>query len=289
MLKATAFAPGHISGFFEPIYNQDLSRSGSRGAGISLTLGSLSEVTLENSTTQNIFTFINNKKTNTPVTKLALKLLIGENPFKIIVKTKNNLPYGQGFGMSAASAISATYALAKIIGVSKNEAMKASHFAEVTLRTGLGDVMASCFGGIEIRKSAGLPPWGVIEHIPGKFELVLCIVGKKLETKKILQDPKKSAKIIDYGKFCIKKIIENPSVENLFSLSQTFTKKTEIADKHVLDAIEAANNFGMASMCMLGNSVFAMGNTDELCKVLSAYGKVYVCSVDEGGARILEE
>ena len=287
MLKATAFAPGHISGFFEPIYNQDLSRSGSRGAGINLTLGSYSEVMVENSTIQEIYTFINNRKTNAPVTKLALKLLIGEKPFKITVKTKNNLPYSQGFGMSAASAISATYAIAKIIGVSNNEAMKASHFAEVTLRTGLGDVMASCFGGIEIRRSAGLPPWGIIEHIPGKFELVLCIVGKKLETKKILQDPNKSAKIVDYGKFCIKKLIESPSVENLFSLSQTFTKKTEIADKHVLKAIEAANNYGMASMCMLGNSVFAMGKTDELCKVLSTFGKVYVCGVDEGGARII--
>ena len=152
--------------------------------------------------------------------------MIGEKPFKINVKTKNFLPFGQGFGMSAAGALSATYACAKIIGASKNEAMKASHFAEVTLRTGLGDVMASCFGGIEIRKSAGLPPWGVIEHIPGQFELVLCITGKKLETKKVLQDPEKSTKISDYGKFCIKKMIEKPSVENLFYLSQTFTKYT---------------------------------------------------------------
>ena len=288
MLKAIAFAPGHISGFFEPIYDQDLSRSGSRGAGINLTMGSLSEVTVENSNIQEIYTFINNKKSNAPVTRLALKLLIGNNPFKINVKTKNNLPFGQGFGMSAASALSATYACAKLIGVTKNEAMKASHFAEVTLRTGLGDVMASSFGGIEIRKSAGLPPWGMIEHIPGQFDLVLCIIGKKLETKKVLLDPKKSAKITDYGKFCIKKMIEKPSVENLFYLSQTFTKKTNLANKTVLDAINAANNFGIASMCMLGNSVFAMGKTNELCKVLSAYGKVYVCNVDEGGARILE-
>ncbi len=225
MLKSIAFAPGHISGFFEPIYNQDLSKSGSRGAGINLTLGSLSEVTIENSNSQEIYTFVNNKKSNAPVTKLALKFLIGDKTYKINVKTKNYLPFGQGFGMSAAGALSATYACAKIIGISKNEAMKASHFAEDTLRTGLGDVMASCFGGIEIRKSAGLPPWGLIEHIPGQFELVLCIIGKKLETKKVLQDPKKSAKISDYGKLCIKKMIENPSVENLFYLSQTFTKK----------------------------------------------------------------
>jgi len=195
---------------------------------------------------------------------------------------------GQGFGMSAASAISSTYALAKVIGVSKNDAMKASHFAEVQLRTGLGDVLASCFGGIEIRKSAGLPPWGIIEHIPGKYDLVLCIVGKKLDTKKILSDSVKASKIIDYGKYCTKKLLERPSIESFFSLSQTFSKKTGLADKNVLEAIDAANQYGMASMCMLGSSVFAIGKTDEICKVLSSFGKLYVCSVDESGARILE-
>jgi pantoate kinase len=207
---------------------------------------------------------------------------------QIRVKTSIDLPLGQGFGMSAASAISATYALSKLIGVSINDAMKASHFAEVQLRTGLGDVMASCFGGIEIRKSAGLPPWGVIEHIPGKYELVLCIVGKKLDTKTILSDTAKTNKIIDYGKFCKKKILEKPSIESLFSLSQTFSKKTGLANKQVLDAMDAANQYGMASMCMLGSSIFALGKTDELCKALSPFGKLYVCSVDESGARVLD-
>jgi pantoate kinase len=214
--------------------------------------------------------------------------MLGENPIYIVVKTTLYLPVKQGFGMSAAGALSATYALAKIIGVSKNEAMKASHFAEVQLRTGLGDVMASCFGGVEIRKSAGLPPWGIIEHIPGKYDLVLCIVGKKLETRKILSDSSKINKIIDYGKYCTKKLLENPSIENLFLLSYSFAKKTDLLEKHTQEAVDAANKFGMASMCMLGNSVFAIGKTDELCKTLSLFGKIYVCSVDENGARVLD-
>lgn len=287
-MKATAFAPGHISGFFEPVYEQDMSRTGSRGAGINISLGAMSEVFAESSTKQDFEVFINNRKANAPVTNLALKYLIGENPIKVVVKTKYELPFGQGFGMSAACAISATYALSKIIDLSFSDAMKASHFAEVQLKTGLGDVMASCFGGIEIRKSPGLPPWGIIEHIPGKCDLVLCIVGKKLDTKKILEDPQKTTKVVDYGKYCTKKILENPSVENLFSLSQTFTKKTDLAETRVLEAIDAVDKFGMASMCMLGNSIFAIGKTDELYKILSSYGKAIVCSVDELGARIIK-
>ncbi len=39
-MKGIAFAPGHISAFFEPVYSeQDFDRSGSRGAGFSLSLG----------------------------------------------------------------------------------------------------------------------------------------------------------------------------------------------------------------------------------------------------------
>jgi len=287
-MKATAFSPGHISGFFEPIYNQDLSRTGSRGAGINISLGAISEVFMESSTKQDFQVFVNNKISNAPVTKLALKYLIGERPAKIIVKTSLNLPTKQGFGMSAACALSATYALSKIIGVSENEAMKASHFSEVTLKTGLGDVMASCFGGVEIRKSAGLPPWGIIEHIPGKFEIVLCIIGKKIDTKTILSDSSKVNLIGDYGKYCVKKILEKPSIDNLFALSQTFTTKTNLANKSIIDAINVANNYGMASMCMLGNSIFAIGKTKELYKNLSQFGKVFICNVDEYGARVID-
>ncbi len=286
-MKATAFAPGHISGFFEPVYKTDLAHTGSRGAGINVSLGAFSEVYAENSTIQDFDVFVNNKRSNAPVTKLALKFLLGNSPVRIIVKTTLTLPVKQGFGMSAASALSATYAVSKITNISKEEAMKASHFAEVTLRTGLGDVLASCFGGIEIRKSPGLPPWGIIEHIPGNYDVVLCIIGKKLETKKILNDSNKSNRIVNYGKLCTKKILEKPSIENLFYLSKMFAEKTGLVDSFVLKAINEANKFGMASMCMLGNSVFAIGKTDELKKVLSNFGKVYVCSVDEYGARIL--
>ncbi|KYK22391.1 hypothetical protein AYK21_00205 [Thermoplasmatales archaeon SG8-52-2] len=287
-MKSRAFAPGHISGFFEPIYNSDINRTGSRGAGINITFGSVSEVFCEGSTSQAIDVFINNKKSNAPVIRLALKYLIGDNPLKVVVKTKYEIPVGQGFGMSAAGALSSTYALAKILKISSNEALRASHFAEVQLKTGLGDVIASSFGGIEIRKSAGLPPWGVIEHIPGKGDLVLCVVGKKLDTKKILEDANKATKIVDYGKFCTKKILEKPSVENLFALSKVFTENTNLADEKVMGAIDSASKFGLASMCMLGNSIFAMGKTDELCNALSSYGKIFVCSVDEFGARIID-
>lgn len=288
-MKASAFAPGHISGFFEPVYhNSDISKTGSRGAGINISFGAISEVTIKDNKSQHFEIFINNKKAAAPVTNLALKYLIGNNKLNIVVKSKFDLPTGQGFGMSAAGSLSSTLATSKIVGLKIEDAIRASHYAEIQLRTGLGDVISSSFGGIEIRKSAGLPPWGVIEHIPGKLEIVLCIIGKKVETKKVLSNPEISAKIVEYGKFCTKKILEKPNIENLFHYSQIFTNKTGLANKKVINAINEANNYGMASMCMLGNSVFASGKTDDLCKVLSPFGKIFVCTVDEYGARIIK-
>ena len=288
-MKAAAFSPGHISGFFEPVYSKrDMDRTGSRGAGINVSLGAVSEVVAESSTKQDFEIYVNKRKSSSPVIRLALRYLLGEKPFHVVVKTNLELPLGQGFGMSAASALSATIALAKIIGVPSTDAMKASHYAEVQLKTGLGDVLACCFGGVEIRKEAGLPPWGMIEHIPGRYELVLCVVGRKLDTKKILTDPVKASNIVTYGRYCTKKLLENPSLENFFSLSQVFTKKTNLVDKRVLEAIDAANHHGMASMCMLGNSVFAIGETAKLCQTLSKFGRAFVCNVDECGARVLE-
>jgi len=288
-MKAIAFAPGHISGFFEPVYNDDLAKTGSRGAGININLGAISEVSINNSTNQVFEFYINNKKFDFPVVYLALKNMVGEQPVHVLVKTHLELPLGQGFGMSAASAVSATYALAKIINFSYADAMKASHFAEVQLKTGLGDVIACCFGGIEIRRQPGIPPWGVIEHIPGIYDLILCVIDKKIDTKKILLNPEKIKNVVKYGRVCSRKLLESPTVENLFSVSKFFTKKTNLASELVIQAIEAASEFGMASMCMLGNSIFAIGQTDKLCEKLKSFGKVFTCTIDKYGARIVNE
>lgn len=289
-MKATAFAPGHISAFFEPIYHQqDNLRSGSRGAGITITLGATSQVSMQPSIHQILDVFINKRKTAAPVTKLAIQHLIGTQPIHITVHTFLDLPMGQGFGMSGAGALSSCLALASLIKLPAEDAIKAAHNAEVSLRTGLGDILASSFGGIEIRREAGLPPWGMIEHIPGSYPITLCILGSKIDTKRILTNKTQIQDISSYGRYCTKKIVEKPSIENLFSLGQLFSTKTGLAQKKTLEAIHTANHHGHASMCMLGNSIFAIGETEELCKTLVQFGKVFLCEVDLYGARKIEE
>jgi pantoate kinase len=287
-MKGIAFAPGHISAFFEPVidkYNKD--RTGSCGAGFSVSLGAISHVSVQPASHQSVTVHINGAPSPAVVTKSAIHHLVGDICVRISVQTMIDLPVSQGFGMSAAGALSATLALADLLDFPKEQAIQAAHYAEVDSHTGLGDVIASSFGGIEIRRKAGLPPWGILEHIPGQYDVVLCVIGKKIETKKILLDASKVQEISLLGRYCTKKILTNPTLENLFSLAWDFTRKINIADELVLQAIEKANAFGMASMCMLGNSVFAIGDTPALCKVLSVYGKVFCCSIDVQGAHVV--
>lgn len=284
---AKAFAPGHITGFFQ------IFKNGSRGAGINLSLGARSKVRLipserlENKPIKNMEVYINGKRDTAPVTRLAIEKLVGE--IGVIVETNLDLPIGQGFGMSCAGSLSATIALAHLLEMPKERAIEVSHFAEIQLATGLGDVVASAFGGIEMRTESGLN--GKLQRIDGCDELVLCIIGEKMDTSGILMDHKnKNKKIISfYGRKCVDELIASPTIENFFQLSKKFAIKTGLASGKIMDAIDEAEKYGMASMCMLGNSIFAAGETENLMDALAKFGDVYKCKVDKKGARILNE
>lgn len=288
-MKCTAFAPGHISGFFEPVYwPNDLERSGSRGSGLCISHGAISEVSIVDTSQQQIDIFLNTAASDAPVTRYALSYLIQDRPLHVLVRTFFDLPLSQGFGMSAAGALSASLALSQLLSLSRHHAIQAAHRAEVHCRTGLGDVIASSFGGVEIRREPGIPPWGAIEHIPGNHhDVVIAVIGEDMQTQSILSDTTRLKDIASTGRYCMKKILEAPSLEQLFSLSQIFSWKTGLAQKKLRDVITQANRYGRASMCMLGNSVFAVGDTERLCQLLCCFGDVWVCEIDSAGVRIL--
>jgi pantoate kinase len=180
-------------------------------------------------------------------------------------------------------------ATAKLVQLPRDDALRAAHYAEVQMRTGLGDVMGSTVGGIEIRREPGLPPWGMLERIPGQYEIVLCVVGPHLETSSVLGNAEKVKDIAAVGKRCTRQLLQHPSIETLLRLGLQFTKETKLASAEVKAAIAAAEPFGKASMCMLGNSVFAIGDTRRLVQTLSVFGTVTTCGIDVEGARVLQD
>jgi len=287
MKRAEAFCPGHITGFFEICRTDDLLSTGSRGAGLCLTLGARSTVEVTDSSRLSVRTSIDNQASTAVVTMHALKAIAGTRKLKISASTTLDLPVSQGFGMSAAGSLSASIALAKILGLSKQDAFEAAHKAEIETGGGLGDVAALYAGGITIRKRAGLPPVGDVVRIDGEPEIVLCVIGKKMLTRNIIRNPAKARAINESGSKKVAQLARSPSIYRLMELSAQFAQESGLASRKILEAMSAASKLGTASMSMLGNSVFAIGDTAGLTRVLSDYGKIYVCRVDTRGPRLI--
>jgi pantoate kinase len=290
LLKAAAFAPGHVTGFFS-IHDtsKKMRHKGSRGAGICLSRGAHTIVGVTGSTSQGIDVFINNVKVEGSVTEYACRKILGYESLKVRVVSSLDLPMGQGFGMSAAGALSSCLALAEVLnrGIKREEIICAAHEAEINYHTGLGDVLPQSYGGIVIRKMEGCPPFGVVDTIKAKDTgCVLCVVGEGLITSKIITDDNQKRRITEVGTNCLRELQSDPSIQNMMRLSYAFSKGTGLLSKELDEAISAANKVGMASMSMLGESIFALGDCEKLRDVLSNYGEVFVCDIDNEGMRL---
>jgi len=282
-----AFCPGHVTGFFEICPSKDLLTMGSRGAGICLSLGATSGVGVERSRYQSIDVTINGEEASGEVTKTALRYLLVDEKLKVRVDTALDLPQSQGFGMSAAGALSASIALARALDRPRQTAFEAAHIAELTHRSGLGDVSALHRGGVTIRAKPGLPPKGRVLNIQGTPSVVLAVLGKGLRTSTVLSNPEKRRKINLSGGKTVDRLLRDPTVERLMELSYEFAVESGLATKRIVEAVSAASKLGRASMAMLGNSVFAIGDTQGLVRVLSEFGEVWVCKADPQGPRII--
>lgn len=305
--RAAAFSPGHVTGLFE-IHDaaQELERRGSRGAGFSLSRGAISVVEVAPADSLQIDVLLNGEASEAPVTRDAVTSLLKEAVrdariplnkdapkgqrarIHVRVSTQLQLPVSQGFGMSAAGALSASLALAKTLRMGRSEAVRAAHNADVAQRGGLGDVVGAALGGFEIRTAPGLPPFGNITNFLGYGDAVLCVVGGELETRRILGDPKARQGVNAAGGRALAELLKSPSLATFLDQSQAFARESGLLPEELDRAMHAASPHGNASMSMLGNSLFAFGTTPRLVDALEPFGEVMVVPVSDAGARLVE-
>lgn len=283
---ARAFCPGHVTGFFRIFdTHPELLSRGSRGVGICLELGMTTAVTVDSGDGLEIT--LNGETSKAPVTRDAIEYLLDGHAKSIVVESVTSLPEGQGFGMSGAGALSTALALAETLGFPRQMAAEAAHVAELQNRTGLGDVTGQLTGGIPFRIREGIPPRGEVLPILEDAEVVLCVVGKPLDTGKVLADEKRREAIDLHGAECVRDLLEEPTLSEMLRLSGKFAQETSLMSKEVSKAVKAAEEFGQASMAMLGNSVFAVGDAEALESCLKKYGDVLVTRIDQKGARLV--
>ncbi|MCE8429243.1 MAG: hypothetical protein J5U19_12740 [Candidatus Methanoperedens sp.] len=278
-LSGQAFAPAHISGIFVIDMRNDPGFSGSIGCGICLEDGAATTVHPAKETRIRI-----NGVVSEAVTTLTAIELLTKAP--VLVDTELSISSGAGLGASAAGALSTALALNSALCLDKtfNDLSLVAHTAEVTNRTGLGDVSGQTCGGIDIRKKAGVPPVGIVDRIPCTDIPISWVCFGRISTKSVLSDDMKKKSINKAGRSRFKELLKKPSLENFFIQSKAFAKDIDLMSSKVKDAIEAVEaSGGFASQAMLGDTVFAMNDGGSLLE----FGKVRKSKISNAGAHLI--
>jgi pantoate kinase len=252
-------------------------------------MGVLTSVDVRNAARQRVDIRINGKRTLAGTTLRAVENLIGKKNLHVTVESRVPLPIGQGLGMSAAGALSTALALGSVLKAPGTHlwAGRAAHIAEIEEHTGLGDVAAQLRGGWEVRIRPGYPPHGLVDRfLAPPQNVAICVTGRPVRTKSVLKDPGKKEMINRAGRDCMRAILVEPTLGKFFELSFDFASRTGLAGEHALALAGQINSSGLgrASVSMIGNSVFAVGRTREIARMMKAHGKVFVCGTDTCGA-----
>ncbi len=279
----TAFCPGHISGYFKRVNGITPASTGSIGAGIVIDSGVTATATRSDNTTIHIRRkdtegTIRFKAEGSPLIESVMKKL----GVTASVITQCCLPIGAGFGLSAAALLSTLTAVNRLysLSLSDHDIAVLAHEAEVQHRTGLGDVAACQAGGWVTRDGPGIDA-----HIHRHYDLsgpLYAISFGPIHTPSVLGSPQQMEKVASAFPH---RFPHNG--QELFSVSQLFTLKSGLATENVREVIRLCNARNVpASMTMLGNGVFAYGESAK--EILAPYGEDYECRIARNGPHITE-
>ncbi|MFQ6130174.1 MAG: pantothenate kinase [Candidatus Hadarchaeaceae archaeon] len=302
MRKASAFVPAHISGFFQVCdESPEPEQKGSRNCGPCIDAGVLTKVKVESAARTSVSIYINNKRAPGAKTTLAAVenlLSLAHGPLRVKVAHSCQVPIGAGYGASGAGALGATLALSEALGLRlpRERIVATAHVAEVTCRTGLGDVGAQALGGLVIGLEPGAPPHGRWERIRfPKNVKVVCGTFAGLPTTKLLREEGFRERSKQLGGLALKKLLEKPTPQNFMRVSSEFAEAFGLLDDELRELLEAVSKAGASgvSQVMLGRAAFALVKEEKLERVRRAFleflepSAIIVANVDRMGARLI--
>ncbi|MFB6083186.1 MAG: pantoate kinase [Halorientalis sp.] len=275
MTEAEAFVPGHVTGFFTIHRDDDPTKAGSQGAGLTLTDGVTVTVRPAEETSV--------RCNDVPVEMEAVETVLDTLEATARVDGQTPLPIGSGFGVSGAMALGTALAVNAAFDrrLSENELVTIAHGAEVQAGTGLGDVVAQARGGVPIRLEPGGPQDYLLDGIPARGSVEYHTLGE-LPTEEVISG---DTDLLDQaGKRGLSRVVEEPTLSSFMRASRQFAREAELLTPEVRDVILDVNEAGGdASMAMLGKTVFSIDGG------LSTAGyDPATCRIDPTGARLLE-
>jgi pantoate kinase len=262
-MEGEAFVPGHITGFFE-IYleEDDPLKCGSRGAGFCISKGASTHIELTRAEKQSVIIKFNGEFAPPASTsRRVVDLILGSEPYEVIIDTSTELPISQGLGLSGAGALGTAIALDDALDLnnSPDKLVGYAHMAEVESRTGLGDVIAQSRGGLEMRNRPGAPPHGLLKVRRWEEEVLIVVFEPPLSTKHILTSPAYQVIINKLASRMLEEFEAGLTPELFVKLAREFTEQSDLTSEVLLKALkQVPEGFG-AGMAMLGNSLFITG------------------------------
>ncbi len=301
MRTASAYAPGHITGFFQ-ICDQpdDPLLKGSRGAGFSIDRGVLTTVQVEASDRDNITVIMDGAITGEAVVteNVVLRMLSKlDEAQRVEVAHEIQTPMGAGFGSSGGGAITVALALNEALGLGLSyvEAARVAHLAEIECKTGLGTVFAATKGGFGVLYKPGAPGIGEAVKYDRSEELAAVYVAfGPISTSEALSDPALRRRINELGGSFVNEIKEDLNPSRFMELSRRFTDYVGIATPRMRAVMDGADEAGVPStMAMFGEAVFSLVSKEEAPTVAKVFREaaqdheVCLSNVEERGARLL--
>jgi pantoate kinase len=274
------FSPASVTCFFSPSIGSTPANTYSKGCAINLDQGVSASV--QSAPVTEVF-FNAKRKSIAPVEYVIEKL----SPEPVRISLESSLPLGCGFGLSASSCLATAFALVQQynLNLSRMEIGMIAHEAEVTYKTGLGDVASQLCGGIAYRKCETGPLNS--EQILLKSELIYFRIFDELDTSKVLSDPALVNKVAQKGAQAIQRLVNNMhklTLADLLFCSYIFAKEAGlITNREVNKCInDVFTEGGQATMIMLGQGVLStlpVGNTSTWTK----------CEIDKQGTRYIDK
>lgn len=260
-----AFAPGHITGFFE-IGDESANpmQIGSRGAGVCIDKGVKTLVRLKPSThLRRIKILINHKEDKKALVSQELVniLLANRNNLNLLIDHEVEIPIGCGLGASGAGALSLALALNQLLGLGSTLAMgQAAHLAEINCKTGLGTVLAQMAGGFELRKEPGAPGIGVVKKLKfSEDRRVVCLILKKISTPKMLSDKQLKKKINENGARTFSLFLKQPTIDKFIDASRDFAESVGLISPLIRKILRVTDQNGfVCSQAMFGETIFSI-------------------------------
>jgi pantoate kinase len=258
------FAPAHVTGLFVPrLSARDPRARGSIGAGLVLDVGVNAFARWFPVAGRRVVVRADTRRP-LPITEAVVRQLSDSKGGRLEIELVHQLPIGQGFGMSAAGALAAALATGAALGLPRQQCIEVAHLADLLHAGGLGGVAAILGGGLEMRRSPGVPPWGDVQHRTADVCAFVGAMGAPLPSKALLTRTGFLDRVRSTGTPGLRRLFQRPSLERFLEESTIFGEALGLAPDRLRDFFVDVRAADVACIqAMFGRSFLAIPRSPE--------------------------